>query len=82
MFGPFSAGPFHFSRVSRGAALRFAYAYAKRGQILLCEEWARMYPQAPLSFRGLDWGLNPTFYRTSGTTLNLQATSPNQSEGS
>lgn len=26
--------------------LRFAYAYAKRGQILLCEEWAKSHPKA------------------------------------
>lgn len=25
---------------------RFAYAYAKRGQILLCEEWAKSHPKA------------------------------------
>lgn len=25
---------------------RFAYAYAKRGQVLLCEEWAKSYPKA------------------------------------
>ena len=25
--------------------LRFAYAYAKRGQVLLCEQWAELHPK-------------------------------------
>lgn len=29
---------------------QLAYAYAKRGQVLLCERWAEMYADSPVSF--------------------------------
>ena len=33
---------------------RFAYAYAKRGQVLLCEQWSELHPKdAGIRFRGL-----------------------------
>jgi len=36
---------------------QFAYAYAKRGQVLLCEEWAKLYPEVKIITAHPGWTL-------------------------
>jgi len=47
---------------------QFAYAYAKRGQILLCEEWARMYPQVKVVSCHPGWTSTPGVDAAYGTS--------------